>query len=221
MDQAKGAKRKSEVAKEKVEERIHAGKINLRNHEKAREIIREAGLKTQELLSYHISEITSLALESVFDDPYSLQVEFVHKRNKTECDLYFVRDGFRVDPMTESGGGAVDIASFALRIASWSMMNPKLRNTIILDEPLKNLSKDLQEKGSLMIKEVSKKLGIQFIIITHEEMLTMYADRIFEVKKVKKGKKKFSKVSIIDQTDETEYSRITSPTFDPNDDGDR
>jgi chromosome segregation ATPase len=32
-----------------------------------------------------------------------------------------------------------------------------------------------------MIKEISKKLGIQFIIITHEPTYASYADRTFTV----------------------------------------
>jgi ABC-type lipoprotein export system ATPase subunit len=37
-----------------------------------------------------------------------------------------------------------------------------------------------------MIKDLSTKLGIQFIIVTHEETLAAYADRVFEVS-IKKG----------------------------------
>ena len=161
-------------------------KRDLSRHEKAREIIREVGLKTQQQLSFHISDITSLALEAVFADPYKLVVDFVQRRNKTECDLYFDRDGNRVDPLLASGGGAVDVAAFALRIASWSMQRPKSRNVIILDEPLRFLSANHQEQASQMIKEVSEKLGIQFIIITHEPILASYADKVFETK-IKKG----------------------------------
>ena len=161
-------------------------KRDLSRHEKAREIIREVGLKTQQQLSFHISDITSLALEAVFLNPYKLVVDFVQRRNKTECDLYFDRDGNRVDPLLASGGGAVDVASFALRIASWSMQRPKSRNVIILDEPLRFLSANHQEQASQMIKEISEKLGIQFIIITHEPILASYADKVFETK-IKKG----------------------------------
>jgi len=143
------------------------------------------GLKTQQQLQYHISDITSLALEAVFNDPYELVVEFVQRRNKTECDLYFQRDENRMDPLSASGGGAVDVASFALRIASWSMERPKSRNVIILDEPLRFLSNDHQEKASIMIKEISEKLGIQFIIVTHEPILASYADQVFETKIMK------------------------------------
>jgi len=160
---------------------------DLKRHEEAREIIKQVGLSTQQQLQYNISDITSLALEAVFQNPYELKAEFVERRNKTECDLVFVREDNRVDPLTASGGGAVDVAAFALRVASWSMENPKSRNVIILDEPMRFLSRDLQDRASLMLKEISEKLGLQFIIITHEPTLTENADRVFEVRN-KKGK---------------------------------
>lgn len=161
--------------KEKIEQRDL--------HEKARELIKTAGLKTQEALGFHISDITSLALEAVFPEPYDLVVDFIERRNKTECDLLFKRNGQAVDPIEASGGGAVDVAAFALRVASWSMKHPRSRPTIILDEPMRFLSTDLQPNASLMLKEISEKLGIQFIIITHESELTQEADKVIEVSK--------------------------------------
>lgn len=167
--------------KQKREE-LSTAKADLVLHEKAHEIIKEVGYKTQELLQVQISDITSLAMEAVFEDPYKLEVQFVERRNNNECDLLFERDGQLMKPLDASGGGAVDVAAFALRIASWSLSSPKLRNTIILDEPMRFLSRNLQEKASQMIKQISKKLGIQFIIVTHEAKLTESADRVFEVK---------------------------------------
>ena len=149
-------------------------------------MIRQVAIETQQQLQFHISDITSLALEAVFDDPYELTAEFVQRRNKTECDLYFIRDGSRVDPLSASGGGAVDVAAFALRVASWTMSRPRPRATIILDEPLRFLSVDLQPRASQMIKELSTRLEIQFIIVTHENTLTDQADRVFETK-ISKG----------------------------------
>ena len=89
--------------------------------ELARVLIREVGFKTQEQLQYHISDITSLALSAVFEDPYELKVAFVQRRDKMECDLTFTRAGVELDPLNSSGYGAVDVASLALRVASWSM----------------------------------------------------------------------------------------------------
>jgi len=180
LEQQKGKQSqiKSEVSSLKEDIQNH-GRI-IRLHEKARGIVKEVGLKTQEQLQFHIADITSLALESVFPNPYKLVAEFVQRRNKTECDLLFERDDNRIDPLSASGGGVVDVASFALRIASWSMAYPKSSAVIILDEPMRFLSAEYQEKASAMIKEVSQKLGIQFIIITHEPVLATMADRVFE-----------------------------------------
>ena len=65
------------------------------------------------------------------------------------------------------------------------MRTPRTRNTIILDEPFKHLSKDLHDRASQMIQNLSKQLGIQFIIVTHEPALSQFADKVFEVKQRK------------------------------------
>ena len=165
---------------------LESAKTSLHKHEEAKEIIRSVGQSTQSELSFHITDIVSLALDSVFDNPYKFCVEFINRRNKTECDLYFERDGNRIDPLTASGVGAVDVASFALRIASWSMNSPRTCNTIILDEPFRFLSENYQEQASLMLREISQKLGIQFLVVTHENILTSAADKVFEVS-IKRG----------------------------------
>ena len=181
LEQQKGQKFQLEKSLSDLHLSLQNKKRSLIRHEQAKEVVRTVGLVTQQELQFHIEDIVSMALEAVFPDPYKFAVEFVQRRNKTECDLYFVRDENKVDPLTASGVGAVDVASFALRIASWSMMQPRTRNTIILDEPFRYLSENYQEQASKMVKEISEKLGIQFLIITHEEFLTTYADRVFQV----------------------------------------
>ena len=189
LERQRGKKMQIERTLAAKEESLKTMQKQFRRHEKAREIIREVGLQTQQQLQFHISDVTSLALESVFNDPYQLKVDFVQRRNKTECDLLFIKGDSEMDPLTASGGGAVDVAAFALRIASWSMTHPRTRATIILDEPLRFLSADNQEKASHMIKELSQRLGLQFIIVTHESVLASYADKVFEVS-IRKGKSK-------------------------------
>lgn len=191
LEQKKGQKFQLERTLKTNKEDLLKLKTALVIHEQAREIIREVGMKTQQQLQFHISDITSLALNTVFDDPYQLKVEFVQRRNKTECDLIFVKGGMELDPIEASGVGAIDVASYALRIASWSMNHPKTRNVIIMDEPFRCLSKEFQERAPAMIKEISEKLNIQFIIITHEEVLADAADKIFQVKIVDRVSKVF------------------------------
>ena len=181
LEQQKGKKEQLEHLIEETSERISENKSHLINLEKAREIVKAVGLKTQQQLQFHISDIASLALESIFPEPYKLVLDFVERRNKTECDILFEKDGEYYKPLSAAGGGAVDVASFALRIASWSMANPRTKNTIILDEPMRFLSAEYQEAASEMIKQISDKLGIQFIIVTHETILAEHADKVFRV----------------------------------------
>ena len=187
LEQQKGKRIQVEQSLTLVKSEIREAILFLHKHEKAREIIHIVGQKTQQQLQFHISDITSLALEAVFDDPYELAVEFVSRRNKTECDLYFVRDGNRVDPLTASGVGAVDVAAFALRVAAWSMNVPKTRNVLMLDEPFKHLKGEKENKQVLeMIRKISKKLRLQIIMISDEridrETTIENTDRLFEVK---------------------------------------
>lgn len=103
----------------------------LANKEAAREIIKIVGRDTLAQLQTHISDVTSIAMDSVFPDAYKLQVDFVERHNKTECDLYFTRGEYRISPLEASGGGAVDVASFALRIASWCLRTPRARRVLV------------------------------------------------------------------------------------------
>ena len=185
LERLKGQKEQIEQSLQNATQGLKETKREIRKHEQAIEVVKKVGLKTQQSLQYHISDTVSMALNSVFDDPYTMSVEFVERRGKTECDLLFQRGNQFIDPLSASGGGAVDVASFALRVASWSMQFPKTRNVLLLDEPFKNLSEGLLPKASEMLKQVSDKLGLQTIMITHSEALIESADKVFQIQKQK------------------------------------
>jgi hypothetical protein len=156
----------------------------------ARELLATVALETQEQLRYHISEIVTLAMDAVLDDPYELEVDFVPKRGKTECELWFSRDGERMKPMDATGGGAVDIGAFALRIALWTLKANKTRNTLVLDEPFKHLRGERPNKRAIqMVKEISQKIGLQIIMVCDEKVriedIEEGADSVIEVTKRK------------------------------------
>lgn len=175
--------------KQRIQEELNAKETILKHLqselyscEKARAIMQLVAKETQEQLEYKISELVSLALSAIFDNPYELVLEYEIKRGKTEANILFKRGKNTIKPILSSGGGAVDVAAFGLRVAIWSLSQPKTRNTIVLDEPTKHLSKGKNEysvKFGKLLSELSKKLGIQFIIVTHDEKITQYADKVF------------------------------------------
>jgi len=188
-----------EQVDEKVSERkvfvrqVKESKVDLENLlnkmedlEEVRVIFQKAAQITQNQISYHIENIVSHALAAVIEEKYTFKVDFVTRRNTSECDLSFVdEDGVLMKPLDSCGYGAADIASLALRVAYWKLSD-NVRNTFILDEPTRNLDVSKQPLASKMIRQLSKELGIQFIIVTHQQALADEANKIFEVKKVGK-----------------------------------
>jgi len=172
---------KQETELEEVLNKLKRDEINI---DKAREVLQVVAQATQKELEYHIAELVSLAMSSIFPDPYVFHLDFVLRRGKSEADLSFSQSDDsdeRMHPLASAGGGAIDVAAFALRVALWNLQSPKIRNCIILDEPFRFLSKNLQRKASSMLVDLSEKLSIQFIINTHERSLIEKADKIFVV----------------------------------------
>ena len=166
---------------EKSNTELASLKINIETIQKSRAVVQEVAQKTQQNLEFHISNIVSMALSAVFPKPPGFVVRFEVRRNKTECDLLFVEDENEYSPLTGSGGGPIDIASFALRVAYWSLN--KNRPVLILDEPFRNLSPDLHEKAGEMLKLVSERLCLQIIMVSHSDDINIHADKTFVVRK--------------------------------------
>lgn len=183
LERQKGERNQILVNIRKAKNAIIQLQKELELYTEAQNIVRVVGLRTQQELQLHISGLVSMALNAIFDDPYQLQVDFVQRRNKTECDLSLVKDGLVAHPLTATGGGVVDIVSFALRAVAWTMNTPRTAPVFILDEPFHNLSVDLMHRASTMLKQMSEQLGIQMIIVTHEEELEYAADKVFYVSK--------------------------------------
>jgi len=155
---------------------------------RALEIIQVISKLTQQELEIHISELVSLALEAVFPRPYKLVLSFELRRNRSEADLLLEdEDGNRVNPMDSVGGGVVDVAAFALRIALFTLKQPRPNNVIIVDEPFKFLhSIELQAQVGILLKEISRKLKIQLIVVSDQKIMSEAADKCFLIEN-KKG----------------------------------
>lgn len=152
--------------------------------DKARIIIQNVAKETQQNLEFHISKLVTTAIDSVFPDEIQFVTRIEIRRKKTECDLLFKEFDQEYNPLQGSGYGPVDVASFSLRISFWSLN--RNRPTMILDEPFRNVSPDLQYKVSEMLKMISERLNIQIIMVSHQEDINIAADKTFLAKKIGK-----------------------------------
>jgi len=150
--------------------------------EKSQAIIQIVAQATQNELEYRICEPVSLALAAVFNNPYKMSAKFeITGRGTTECRLAFERNDNLIKPLEASGGGPVDVASFALRVGSWSLAQPRSRACLCLDEPFRFISREKMPLAGKMLQEISKQLGLQIIMISHITELISCADRLIEV----------------------------------------
>ena len=147
--------------------------------EEAQIFIQEIARQTQEMLKFSICDIVNLSLQTCFPGEYVFDIDFKIERGKTSAKLLFLKNGIEVDPIDASGGGVVDLVSFALRLSAWSLGHTD--NVIILDEPFRFLSKDLQPRAGEMMNKLCKSLGLQIICVTHSQEIIENSDRIFEI----------------------------------------
>jgi len=154
------------------------------NQIKARHIIADVAKLTQTKFTSYVEQLVTLAIKSIFDRPFKFKVDFDLKRNKSECFLR-IQEGEDEEPFVpkdELGGGMLDAISFALRIVLWSLQNPRSCNTLLLDEPFKFVGQDeMLDRAGSMLKEISQRMNIQFIITTHQPKLTDIADAAWKV----------------------------------------
>lgn len=135
----------------------------------AQAILGDLAQKVQQKVHNRISTVVSSCLAAVFEDPYEFTILFEKKRGGTVAVLRFIRDGNEISPVEASGGGAVDIAAFALRAVCLVLHRPRLRRVLFLDEPFKFVSKSYQAAVRSMLEQLSRDLSIQIIMVTHNE----------------------------------------------------
>jgi hypothetical protein len=169
-----GLQRRIDGAKESVREEeaeLEVAQLDLEHTLQAQQVLSGVAQTVQAQAHKRISSVVSSCLASIFDDPYEFHIGFEQKRGRTEAKLRFVRDGHEVAPVDASGGGAVDVAAFALRSACIVLHRPRLQRCMFLDEPFKFVSADYRPAVRSMLEQVCRDLGMQIILVTHDEAL--------------------------------------------------
>lgn len=154
--------------------------------EESQIFIQQVAKETQEQLKFNIVDTVNLCIATCFQN-IIFDIDFKIMNNRTTAKLIYKKDGYEIDPLENSGGGLVELTSFALRIALWNISHTD--NVLILDEPLQKLQpKELQIQAFQTIKMLSEKLNLQFIIVANSigsENILDVSDKIFKIKLTK------------------------------------
>lgn len=150
----------------------------------ARTVVNNVMIATQISISSFIEEVVSLALKTVFGNEYGFKVQYEIKRGKSEANLFVLKGDEMLNAEDSCGGGILDVCAFALRTALYALADPKPEPVLVFDEPFRFVSKDLSESCARMVKEVSDLLGVQILMVSHNQDLIESADKAFRVTQV-------------------------------------
>ncbi len=159
-------------------------KTSVANHTAALQALMQIGKVHRKISLGTIEELVTASLQAVFPErAYSFELRPDEKRNQVELQLLIKEGTLELDPVDEMGGSVVDVVSLALRVVLWSRAKNRTDPVMILDEPARMVARAHIGNLALMLKTLSERLGIQFIIVTHVEELAYNANRSFLVTK--------------------------------------
>ena len=164
----------------------------IKDNEEARAVFTTLSKEIQKNTKEHIETITTMSMQAVFDRPYTYHLIFEEKRNTMTCTPIIKLGDKEYVPKDDQGGAMLDIVGFIQKIILWSMESPRSRNTLILDEPFRFCG-SFTIKAARIVAELSRKLKLQLIIITHSTELAEICDRTFKVENTK-GVSKITRV---------------------------
>lgn len=147
----------------------------------AQDVINAVGILAQAEFQEVVECLVTQALQYIFGSAYSFQITNKIVRNQSESYFHVMIDGVPYSLQDELGGGVLDVISFALRVVFWVINVEKTEPIIILDEPLKFVSADKLDSVGKMLKGISELLGLQIIMVSHEQFLINISDRSFEI----------------------------------------
>lgn len=144
----------------------------------AREFLQDVATHTQNELKDFVEEITTTSIDHVYPNVYQVKIDFVPKRNKTECNIYYEKNGNVVDPIFGTGHGVADMCSFGLRIAYCALKDTA--PILILDEPLRHIHpSSLRQRAVELIKDLAEKMDFQIIVVSNLKEFIEIADKNF------------------------------------------
>ena len=147
----------------------------------SQKLVQAVAEAVQSQLSSRIDDIVNLGLATCFPE-YTFEMKYVQSRGKTEVQFLVKDKDNIIDPLNQCGGGLVDVLCFCLRLSVYSISTTS--NVIILDEPFRFISRGLRNRVAELLSILSKKLGLQIIMVTHIDEFTETADNQIRIKKI-------------------------------------
>jgi len=178
-----GTKQTLEGKVKSTKARLEAIKIETENLTKASIFLQTLSDTTRHQIIDRISSIVTDALQKIKDPDLEFKMILSTERNQMDVKFVVVNNKTQqeYDILNSCGGSIADIVTFPLKVALLLKWEPTLSRVLILDESFKFVSVADQEALGEFVRQISEKLNLQTILVTHSPTLTSKAHKIFEV----------------------------------------
>lgn len=173
--------------KERIDKELKAKSEELFNLNSEKTILQLTSDEARESAKKLLENTVTSALQYVFDERFSAEIEIKQTGSKPSAEIYIATDYgdgnvVRTKPQDSRGGGVVDIVSIALRYAMMKLhQNPRINGAMILDEPGKHVSSDYSTKLAEFLEYISVTDDQQIIFVTHNDNLKHIAEKSYRV----------------------------------------
>lgn len=131
-----------------------------------------------------IESVLTEAIKMIYGEQYHVELIYSVKNNRSHMDIEVVKKtplGIVQRTMEGFGGGISDCLSVPLRLLV--LLGSKQSDKVcILDEAYKHVDTDRIENVANFIKNITKKLGVQIILLSHHDAMLSVADNVFQIK---------------------------------------
>lgn len=138
--------------------------------------------KRQEVKS-KIEDLVTWGLQTVFEEEYEFFFESSTYGGRVEMKPMLKVGGHSSPIMDFHGGGVVEVTAFLLNLLVLLLARPKLRRVMIMDEMFSMVSSDYLPRVGLLLQELTTRVGVQFILITHLDSLKAVFEKRYQFSK--------------------------------------
>ncbi len=145
-------------------------------------VLHELSTAVQERFLNAIEKLISEGLTAVFEVPIAFRIKSTTRSNQVNLDFELENeDGTTTDLMDARGGGLVSLCGVLLRVVMVRLMADRVRQIMILDEPLGMLSAEYQPAAGELLRKLAHELDIQIIVVSHNPEMLESADKAYEL----------------------------------------
>ena len=162
--------------------KLDSNKNTINTWKKCVALINQCLPAEREKVTKCIENLVTSALQASGYEDYSFKMKTIQKETKSELMFVLIKQIDSIEVEIElaygtCGGGILNIVAIALKLIVKILFKNVNEAPLILDESFGDLSKDKSKNLIKFISDVSKKFGIQVILITHDPNITLIDEK--------------------------------------------